>query len=236
MKTVCVVSDLHLFCRRSLVERHLGELHEAIGASEFLILNGDTFDFRWTRLDTVEETIGESIRWLKELVTRHPHCHVHYVVGNHDNVLAFLDALGSYAEGESSVSWHPHYVRLGKALFLHGDVANRKMDHLELARWREKWHDDTKKAKVLGRIYDVAFALRVHKAVHRITFPTEVVAKRLMHYLESVGEGPESGVEDVYFGHTHVALSDYVHEGLRFHNCGAPMPGLEFNILRVEVN
>jgi UDP-2,3-diacylglucosamine hydrolase len=158
------------------------------------------------------------------------------VVGNHDNLLDFLKALESYIADEPHVSCHPHYVRLGKALFLHGDVANRKMNHLQLSRWRERWHDDTKKARFLDWIYDVAFALRVHKAVHRITFPSALVAKRVMHYLESIGEGPESGTEDVYFGHTHMALSDYEHGGVRFHNCGAPMPGLEFNILKIEID
>ena len=236
MQTVCVVSDLHLFCRRSRVHLHMEHLQQAIGDADFLILNGDTFDFRWTTMDTIEETVHEAIRWLDEIAMRHPHCHIHYVVGNHDNVMAFVRALDEYAAIRPNVSWHPHYVRLGNALFLHGDVADRRMNSHQLTKKREKWHDDSKKAKLFHRVYDVAFALRVHKAVHHVAFPSTVVAKRLMHYLESIGEGPDSGTEDVYFGHTHLALSDYEHKGVRFHNSGAPMPGLEFKILKVPVN
>jgi UDP-2,3-diacylglucosamine hydrolase len=58
------------------------------------------------------------------------------------------------------------------------------------------------------------------------------VAERLVHYLDHVGHGRDSGVTDVYYGHTHVAVRDFRYEGISFHNSGAPMPRLGFSILR----
>ena len=36
---------------------------------------------------------------------------------------------------------------------------------------------------------------------------------------------------DVYFGHTHLAMSHFEQDGIRFHNCGAPVRSCEFRIL-----
>ncbi|MCP4640800.1 MAG: hypothetical protein GY851_10220 [bacterium] len=235
-RAVTVVSDLHLFCRRSRVPDHMDALHDAVAASDLCVLNGDIFDFRWTTLDTIEETVDESIRWLDAFISRHAHAEMHYVLGNHDNVSAFTTALDRFATERPALTWHPYYVRLGDAVFLHGDVANWKMDADGLAAYRRGWHDDAKKGKLVNTIYDMAFTLGVHRFVHWLAFPRKAVADRILHYLESVNEGPDTGLNHVYFGHTHLALADHAHGGLLFHNCGAPMPGLKFTIFQTTID
>jgi hypothetical protein len=52
--------------------------------------------------------------------------------------------------------------------------------------------------------------------------------------LESIGEGPDTGVRDVYFGHTHKNLANYRYRGLTFHNGGAPIKGVKFRIVEAR--
>jgi len=84
----------------------------------------------------------------------------------------------------------------------------------------------------VNRAYDLAMWLGAHRTIPRLVFPRQVVAERLVHYLDHVGHGRDSGVTDVYYGHTHVAVRDFRYEGISFHNSGAPMPRLGFSILR----
>ena len=54
-------------------------------------------------------------------------------------------------------------------------------------------------------------------------YPKRIVARRILSYLRDIGQGPESGIQHVYFGHTHRAVNGYVHRGVVFHNGGAPI-------------
>lgn len=235
MTPVCAVSDLHLFCRRSLAFHHMSAVYSALDEAAILVLNGDIFDFRWSTFSTVDETAREAIRWLESLVSRYPDRHFHYVLGNHDNVRVFTRALEEFADDTHNLDWHPYHLRLGNAVFFHGDVANRRMDAEALRRYRMGWRHDERRGALFNRLYDMAFALNAHRAISRLAFPPEVVVERLTHYLENIGAGPGSGTDEVYFGHTHVPMHGYEYRGMRFHNSGAPMPGMRFNVLRTEV-
>ena len=41
------------------------------------------------------------------------------------------------------------------------------------------------------------------------------------------------GITDIYFGHTHLAFSDFRYEHLTFHNTGSAIRGLQCNMLAV---
>lgn len=235
-KKVYTASDLHLFCQRSEAASHMQALYDAAEDADIFVLNGDIFDFRWSRLASVDHTVDEAIEWLDDFTSRAPACQVHYVLGNHDSVRAFTDALTVFAKQKKNLLWHPYYVRLENKIFLHGDVAQRKMSAEDLARFRSAWEFDRQKGKFVNRLYNAAFRLNVHKGLHRVAFPNEATVRRVRHYLDEIGEGPASGIEEVFFGHTHVALSDFEHDGVLYHNTGAPLRGLEFNILRTEID
>ena len=232
---VCTVSDLHLFCRRSEAEHHMRDIRGAASKADIFVLNGDTFDFRWSCVGGTAETSRAAIRWLERLAARWPECYFHFVLGNHDHVEVFIDELDELAVRTPNLSWHPYYLKIGNMLFLHGDVANRKMSGTDLERYRETWLHEESRGEFVNTVYDVAFKAGVHRAVNRIAFPTSVVIERIRHYLDDVGEGAGSETEMVFFGHTHSAVDDYEYEGQRFFNGGAPMPGLDFNILTTKV-
>ncbi|HNV21108.1 MAG: hypothetical protein GXX88_09835 [Candidatus Hydrogenedentes bacterium] len=232
MKQICAVSDLHLFCKRSEAHRYTASLDRAIAEAEVCVLNGDIFDFRWSVFESVGETVHEAISWLDRIIARHPHCEFHYIFGNHDSVKVFIDALDAYAAQTERLTCHHDLFRLNGAVFLHGDVADRKMTQAEFEAARRVWHYDRQRGKVVNRAYDLAMWLGAHRTIPRLVFPRQVVAERLVHYLDHVGHGRDSGVTDVYYGHTHVAVRDFRYEGISFHNSGAPMPRLGFSILR----
>lgn len=236
MKNAFVISDLHMFCRRSHWEQHLPLLHAAAAAADLFVFNGDTFDFRWTSLPTVEQTIREAVTFLKEFASEHPRCRIHVNLGNHDHVEPFIEALDQLAKATPNLTWHPYYLRVGRTLFLHGDVANRRMNHEELERYRSRWHRRHRKQGVIkNRAYDAAMRAGAHVAVARLAFPRRRTAKRLSAYLEDIGHGVDDGVAQVYFGHTHVPLSGYTYQGITFHNGGAAFRGMDFSLLRAAI-
>ena len=229
------VSDLHLFSGRSLAPRHEAALHAAAAKSRVFVLGGDIFDFRWSTLGSSDVTVPAAIRWLDDLVASHPRCDFHFVLGNHDCNRRFVAALETYSTTRPNLLAHPYYFRLGSSIFLHGDAADRPAMGPELLqRRRQHWARDEHRGKIRHALYDLAIQAHLHRVVGRVAHPKRRVAQRLAGYLTRIGHGPGTGLSDVYFGHTHQALASYRHAGLRFHNCGAPLPGLAFRIVDVE--
>jgi hypothetical protein len=230
------VSDLHLFSRRSLAPQHKTALHDAAAKASTFVLGGDIFDFRWSTLPSHDRTVGAAIGWLEDLTAVNPGCSFHFVFGNHDYNRQFVAALDRLSSRTKNLDWHRTHLRLGDSLFLHGDVADKpQLCHEKLLLRRQKyWEDEVAKGNVANAIYDWAIHARLHhlsKLVHR----HRRVTSRLLHYVERIGHGLESGLKHVYFGHTHHAMSNYQRGGVLFHNGGAPMKGLEFRIVPVDL-
>ena len=229
------VADLHLFCRRFDGQRAWKRLLEASKQAAAVVLGGDIFDFRWTTLPTIEDSAHEAIRRLTSLVRTNRQCEFHYLLGNHDHHQSFVPRLQRLALAEPNLSCHPYYLRLGETLFLHGDVATRTMGAEQLEKERRRWLQVRKQGRVANSAYDWSVRLGLHKLAYRLAYPRRTVARRILAYLEQIDEGPGSGVTDVYFGHTHVALSHFEYEGIRFHNGGAPVRRCAFRILEPSV-
>jgi len=237
MKSVCVVSDLHMFCRRSQWETHLDDLYEAAGDVDLFVFNGDTVDFKWSSLPTVGETVGAATNFFHAFATRNSGCRIHVNLGNHDHVQPFMQALDQLAQDLDNFTWHPYYLRVGDSFFLHGDVANRRMSHRQLERYRNRWdrHGNRRQGPLKNRVYDAAFRARAHIAVSRLAFPPKRTVRRVAAYLEDIGHCSNQGVKHVYFGHTHVPVSAYQYGGFVFHNGGAPMEGMGFRLVKASL-
>jgi UDP-2,3-diacylglucosamine pyrophosphatase LpxH len=227
------VSDLHLFANRSNAHRYLEQIERTASHAEVFVLGGDTFDFRWAQIPQ-RKAIDRAVQWLQELCAGCPGCHFHLVLGNHDYHQGFIDRLVILVREVANLSWHRYYVRLGSSVFLHGDVADRQMDARMLAEAREEWLDHRRRGPFLSMLYDMVVLTRLHKPVPRLVFSKRIVVRRILKYLESIGEGPGNGVHNVYFGHTHRKLTNYRYRGLAFHNGGAPIKGLKFRIIEAR--
>ena len=122
----------------------------------------------------------------------------------------------------------------GERVFLHGDGAMRRMTPERLLRFRSRWLELRPPGRLHRRAYDLLFRSGLHRPIPYLVYPKRRVARRLRRYLEHHGQGPHTGVRNVYFGHTHRRMSNYHYHGLAFHNGGAPLKGMKFRIIEAR--
>jgi UDP-2,3-diacylglucosamine hydrolase len=231
-----VLSDLHVFARRSRAADCLKSLRADLASADVLVLNGDTFDFRWSTLRDRGTTVAAALDWLRALARDLPGCRIHYVLGNHDWLGPFRGQLAALAAAQPRLCCHEHFLRLGPALFLHGDCAHQPMDPDGLRRYRASWEDDPQRGALAGGAYVIADTLGLTRLAHERHFPTPRTVQRIIHYLDRASPGWQSAIRDCYFGHTHLAFSGYRHDGIVFHNTGSAIRGTAFNPLSFETH
>ncbi len=235
MQRACFVSDLHLFANRSRANGYLHTIQQAADTADVCILGGDIFDFRWSTLPSTEATVEAAVAWLHDLCQFAPQTNIQFLLGNHDYHAALIERLPALAEDVHNFEWHRFYIRMGDTVFLHGDVADRKMTTEQLEQRRERGSRHGQKSQYHSRAYDLVVKSRVHLLVPRAVYPRRIVARRIVSYLDHIGHGRDKGVRQVCFGHTHRPLQEYQYAGLLFHNGGAPIGTDHFRILDVEI-
>lgn len=236
MARACFVSDLHLFANRSSGDDHLDRIRVAADQADFCVLGGDIFDFKWSTLGDARTTVDAAVHWLHDLCTRASNTQIQFLLGNHDYHHALIERLPQLAEEVANFDWHRFYIRLGDAVFVHGDVADRRMTAQMLEERRSKWTAHRQRGRFHSRAYDLVVKTRVHLLVPRAVYPRRIVARRILAYLEDIGHCPENGVRQVCFGHTHLPVADYRYGGICFHNGGAPIGTRKFRILELDVD
>lgn len=231
MQQGLVISDLHLFSRRSDAEELLAGITSGIIEADVLVLNGDVFDFRWSTLPDMRATIDASLKWLDELIALRPDKPTHYLLGNHDCITGFTDQLPGFAKTRPSFSCHEAFLCLGRNLFLHGDCANRRMDVNSHRRFRESWSRDKQRGPIGRTLYDVADTLGVSRRFHDLWFPQRATVRRVAHHLDLVLPEWREKIDHCYFGHTHLPFTRHDHEGVMFHNTGSAIRDMVFQPL-----
>ena len=226
-----VVSDLHLFARRSQAPHCIKSLHGPLTSATELVLNGDIVDFRWSTLRGVDATVAAAVNWLRELLSSFPQCQIHYVLGNHDCLSLFSERLAALASNQPRLQFHPYSVRLGSAIFLHGDCASGHVDPAGLQRYRNTWDNPRQSGALRTRAYIMADRLGITRFTHARSFPRRRTVERIVRYLDRTCPDWRRGIRDCYFGHTHLPFSNYHYNGVAFHNTGSAIRGMGFNPL-----
>lgn len=234
MSDCIVLSDLHLFSRRSRVDDQMSTIRSAVRGARTLVLAGDIVDFKWSTLGSFEATAVAARAWLEGLLEENEGLKLRYVLGNHDHLPEWMDGLNALSDAHGRFNWDPYYMRLGNAFFLHGDVCNPRMDQERLGEYRASFAGHSAKGPRAAALYDVVLKLKLHVLGAKLLFPPETVMRRISRYIDELGDHA-AGVRNVYFGHTHLALFGDEYEGRRFHNCGAPMHGLDFRIVTADL-
>ncbi len=230
-----VLSDLHLFAVRSDGQALFDSVYEAIKAADVLVLNGDTFDFRWSHFQAEEKTIAEAIRWLTAfIVGMNTDQRLYFLHGNHDCHAGFVRALNELSVSESRLVVEERHLILGNNIFLHGDGANWKMDQVALNEFRQNWSNDRPRGKVAARVYDAIDAVGISKAFHRIYFPAGKTIQRITYHLDDAQPEWRSEIECVFFGHTHCPFENIKKDGIRFSNTGSGIRGMGFAPMKFE--
>ena len=226
-----VISDLHLFAERSVARSYFQAMSAAAERADFFVLNGDIFDFRWTTLSGVEETIFAAVDWLGDLSRRFPRCRFFHIMGNHDGCRRFVEHLTERQAQAPNLQWRLSHLRLGSALFLHGDLPLRRRRTKAFTRLPAR--TPRRKGPTWNRAFRLAEAAGFFRHAARIHRPRRC-AQRILRALRSDQTGLADGVTDVYFGHTHGPFVDYRYDGVTFHNTGSAVRGLRCAPLTVR--
>ncbi len=167
-------------------------------------------------------------------------CQFHYILGNHDALPGFTQRLEELAKNNPRLQWHPHLLRLGSSVFLHGDIIDSKIPleadfHELLDARRLRGEERSLPHPLQHSLYDVAVQARIHRLVANLANSHRKVLTQVGDYLSWAKQDRSAGVEQVYFGHTHRPVDRLVYSGLEFHNPGAAIKGLPFRIVPVDL-
>lgn len=225
MKTGFVISDLHLFSRRSSAEKYMPEIYRLIEHADLLVLNGDIVDFKWSIFPSVDTTIQKTLQWLDTLCSHAPRCMVFYIMGNHDGTKRFSESLEHFSSDHGNFKWSPTHLHIDDKLFFHGDGALFRNSSQLFKRHLKKEHIIVNRIPHLA--YNVMIALRIHH-IHTATNSRKRNAKLIENDLKKYSADMLRNVSTVYYGHTHAAFSDFTYNGITYFNTGCAIRHLRF--------
>jgi len=231
---VCFVADLHLFSLRSRASLLEAEIVAAARRSKVCVLGGDIFDFKWSSHSSLDASLTAAVDWLKRLIELVPECQFHFVLGNHDDHPDLVSRLPALATQYTNFYWDRFYLRMGNAVFLHGDAADPRMSAEVLRLRRDQFVHAPRKRWTHG-LYGLVVRAQMHRLIPHAVYPRALVADRLLKYLREIGHGSESGVQHVCFGHTHRPVANYHRGGVGFYNGGAPIGRAVYQIIEIIV-
>lgn len=231
MKTAYVISDLHLFAPWTKAQKAEKVINSVLTMSDYFILNGDIFDFRWSVHHSHDVSAKKAVEWLENVISVNVKCDVHYILGNHDYHEALLPHLELLQEKYSNFHVHETHFMLGENLFMHGDlVFHQKSSPFKRLKYTHK----NKQPAALRRLYDAAISKGAHKMLGYVYYK-ERCAREIEQRISKHAPDIRNKIRHIYFGHTHVAFSNYQFGDIVFHNTGALIKRLEWSIKKIEI-
>ena len=220
-----------MFARWSSPGKYIEQMHQAAGEADFFVLNGDIFDLRWSVLPGVGATIDAAIDWLGKFAAAHPNCTIYYILGNHDAFEGLASRVDELSTRVENFQWRPAYLRMGSVLLTHGDLF-----------WHQQRHPFERTlaptafriTRMIGWVYHFVHTIQATRIFHAL-WPPSRCARHIEQALASATDEMTNGITDVYCGHTHVAASDFVHNGVTFHNTGSGIRGLRCNMCKISL-
>jgi len=222
-------SDLHLLAERQ-PDRHWDKwMHRWRTEYDLCILNGDIFDFRWSRDRDRVRSLQKAETWLKRLLEPHERAHIVVLQGNHDSCPHYQLLLKKLRAEYPHFHWQEHWWVMGDKVFLHGDVPDisGEMEALQAYRSHHIGLGMKTPHPIRHWFYKSMTRAGITGSITRM-LPWKNQCKRTDVFLKTQLGHRYDTITDVYLGHTHVHYADYEHAGTRFHNCGAPFKGARF--------
>jgi UDP-2,3-diacylglucosamine hydrolase len=232
-RKITFVSDLHLFSTRSTAERHREMIVRASREADLVVLGGDLFDFRWSRIGDHRATSEEAIRWLERLIEEVGHDrvagrHFAFLYGNHDGDTYLRSRLVEWSARRDDFSLAGDLLRIGDIAMLHGDAIEGGGIESKFSGYRERWAAKPQASLNHSRAYDAALSTGAHRLVAAIAHRRRRTFTALIRYLEQQQTGPTAGVRRIVFGHTHRYLRGIAFGGVHFYNPGATVRAIPF--------
>jgi UDP-2,3-diacylglucosamine pyrophosphatase LpxH len=230
------LSDLHLFSRRSIGQRHWDQNINAITTATSIVLGGDMFDFRWSQLGSFDATLDAAATWLEKAIALNPSASWVYLLGNHDCHPRMQALLSSIRDKHPTFDWSPTFWRIGSNVFLHGDVLDGIRDVGGLESYRARFHDDKTKGPLSNWLYSAVIQTRLHGLVPRVRHTRQQTCRTLLEYLKGCETALLPEVQNIFFGHTHVPMLGYQFDRFNFHNAGSGIRYLTFKPASFDVS
>lgn len=227
------ISDLHLYSRRSIGQQRWESSLHLVQPSDLVVLGGDIFDLRWSQLGSLDHTQKVAEEWIEQAIAKAPSAQWVYLLGNHDCSPAFQQVLIRVAEKYSNFEWQEYHFRQGSHLFLHGDI----LDCGGLQRhdqYRLRYHHAKPRGLAGNLAYEVIIQSRLHRLVPTVIHRRVRTCTKLSAYLAERYPTDAEGIRHVYFGHTHVPVSTWEHQSVRFYNPGSGIRHLAYQPVLFE--
>lgn len=224
------LSDLHLFCprheARATAKRQVQEFN---AADKCVVLGGDIFDFRWSDLGGLQQSLEAAKVWMEEFLESTHSSQIVYLLGNHDCHPGHVENLRRLEEQTDRFELHEHHLQMEDCLFLHGDILDASLHIENLDSYRSAFHEAEPRAQWQQRAYNVAVGFRMHKVLVGVRNSPQLTCKRLKKAIDDSELAEPGSVKRVYFGHTHHYCSGTEIDGMQFFNPGAQLRHLTFN-------
>ncbi|MGA1204287.1 MAG: metallophosphoesterase [Opitutales bacterium] len=225
------ISDLHLFSHHSRTSLYFDGIERTARTAGIFVLNGDIFDFKWSEHGVFSRSVTAAEHFLERLLEVHPECRFVVLLGNHDAVPPYIEALDILQEKHPNFEWHEFTYRVADRVFLHGDAIHAGSNNEAVRRFRSKFQRPVN-GHPLQRM--------AHSAFHRShvswmafkMLPKRILATRLLAYLENENWLNGNRVRHVHFGHTHSPFDDFKYGGYSFHNTGSATHGSRLNVVK----
>jgi UDP-2,3-diacylglucosamine pyrophosphatase LpxH len=221
-KNYFVVSDLHMFAKvihhgmsysvsRYDKEPKLREaIDKAMDKADVIVLNGDIFEMFYT--PDLKKVAADSVQWLKELIAKYPKKEIHFVLGNHEGVREFVDAVKEIKA--DNFKFHERAFQPNeKTLFMHGDeIVAGKYGERHIYTFKTAW------TSLMTRFFNHAGeGPAMGSGFMRWYRPPEWTAKNLFKTVadpriteKTKGEVTHGDkVENIFIGHTHIPFVDF---------------------------
>ncbi|MEQ9823404.1 MAG: hypothetical protein ABQ298_03380 [Puniceicoccaceae bacterium] len=222
-------SDLHLLAGRQKEKHWEPWMRRWRSDYDLCILNGDIFDFRWSRERDRIQSIRIAEAWLRHLLEPRERAHFVILLGNHDSCPHYQLLLKQLSDDYEHLHWEEHWWVLGDKIFLHGDIPDLsgELETLQAYRAHHNGLSMQPPHPIRHWFYKSATRVGITGTVPRV-LPWRKQCLRTDIFLQNQLGSRYDAIRDVYLGHTHVHFADYEHHGTLFHNCGAPFRGARF--------
>lgn len=229
-----ITSDLHLYAPWGADSvDSFKRIARAASRADFMVFNGDIFDFRWTTLATTEETVKKAVEWLKALSRSCPDCRFIFIMGNHDNHCQLLQELEKFSIHRDNFEYHCSHAFWGSHLFFHGDLflTTKRIDPF----CRDTFATENPQFPGMRRIYHMLILAGLHHCLPFL-YPPKRCAKIIHDTIVESDFCAEKVISDIYFGHTHSAFNNFIHKGVCFHNTGTAIGGFSLKLLEITID
>ena len=185
--------------------------------AQVFVLNGDIFDFKWSEHGVFSSSVVAARRFLTALAESAPSCRFKIILGNHDAVPPYVDALRELTATHENIEWDEFVCLVEDRLFLHGDVIHAGRSNSAVRRFRGRLSKPANGHTLQRLAHSAVHRSRVPWAAYKV-LPKRILASRILAYLEHEDFLNGQPVRHVYFGHTHHDFEDFRYRGYTFHN------------------